>query len=124
MRPETKNKAHAQWALTLVWWVVFVCLSQNAGLIKTCQLNTDAVSTSVAHHIDQASNDDDENCALSEKLLSASKDHWENITLSLFVFVFLFIGWQSAQKHFLGFVPSEPILPPYRRHLTFCVFRE
>ncbi|KXF81265.1 hypothetical protein [Enterovibrio coralii] len=124
MKPETTTKAHAQWALTLVWWVVFVCLSQNAGLFQTCSLKSSPVASQVTQQTDQASNENHENCALSEKLLSASKDHWENITLSLFVFVFLFIGWQSAQKHFLGFIPSEPILPPYRRHLTFCVFRE
>ncbi|SKA66233.1 hypothetical protein [Enterovibrio nigricans] len=126
MKTPTNTTTRAQWALTLVWWVVFVCLSQNAGLFNACQTSTFRADETTLHQTttNGDANLPSDNCELTENLISLSKFSWDNITLSLFVLVILSVGWIAAASRFIGFTPTEPILLPYRRHLMLCVFRE
>ncbi|USH03144.1 hypothetical protein K6Q96_03780 [Grimontia kaedaensis] len=121
---QTKSaKLRAQWALTFVWWVVFVCLSQNAGLFNVCpqkNLNASELSQESTQIKDSAAAGD---CELTEQLLSSSKIGWEDITLSLFVWVLLFFGFLPLIRLKTD-AQTEPIHSPYRLHLKLCVFRE
>ncbi|MDF2183457.1 hypothetical protein O1O06_01545 [Grimontia hollisae] len=87
------TKHRAQWALTFVWWVIFVCLSQNAGLFHVCPLKTDAVP-GLSQQTPQANESTASgDCELTEHMLSSSTFNWDNITLSLFVLVLAFVGF-------------------------------
>ncbi|PMI37843.1 hypothetical protein BCT30_21775 [Enterovibrio norvegicus] len=130
IKPYTTSITRAQWALTLVWWVVFVCLSQNAGAFNACSMNhgvvineatTSTQSTSLTPNNDTTAMAS--SCELSEKLVQLSSSSWESATFTMWVFAFAIIAWLLSTSTFVPKRP-EPIPPPRRLHLTFCVFRE
>ncbi|WP_051563825.1 hypothetical protein [Enterovibrio calviensis] len=138
IKPSTTPSTRAQWALTLVWWVVFVCLSQNAGLFNVCGINSPVLSidgasstqsTSQASNLtsqpmtNQANPTSAGHCELSENLVQLSSSTWESATFTMWVLAFAILAWLLSTS---TFVPKtiEPIPPPRRLHLTFCVFKE
>ncbi|OEF58922.1 hypothetical protein A1OU_12275 [Enterovibrio norvegicus] len=109
---------------------MFVCLSQNAGAFNACSMNNGALineDTTSAQSTSLTSNNDAtamaSNCELSENLIQLSSSSWESATLTMWVLAFAIIAWLLSTS---TFVPKtiEPIPPPRRLHLTFCVFRE
>ncbi|MGF1718987.1 copper resistance protein [Vibrio kyushuensis] len=141
--PQNKYRL-ARWSLAIVWWVVFVCVAQNAGFFQVCSINysldTNGYSqetngyaqvTPVSTPLNTASSlgaqQEDSNltqeCELSKQLLNAHQHQIDDYPLMMFIFALLFIALlMSLPGNFSSF--TEPIVPKRRTHLTLCVFRE
>lgn len=121
MTPTRNRHKLAKWSFTLVWWVIFVCLAQNAGVFNLCSLNY-----SLEEQIISSGNQKEnvsEQCDLSEKLINAHFHQLDDAPLLMFIFaLFIFAWFMPLPTHFAPF--TEPIVHKRRIHLTLCVFRE
>lgn len=101
--------------------MIAVCLAQNSGFQSVCQFQYASVDDSA--QVSQPASDISEKCDLTEKLLISAKVNLENIAIFTFVLALVIVAWLLVTS---SVTPTftEPIPSKYRRHLTFCVFRE
>ncbi|UTV29779.1 hypothetical protein [Photobacterium atrarenae] len=124
----------AQVSLLLVMLVVFLCSGQRAGLILGCPfkvaaaVQTAEIGTSHAmapqHSPTQhkQTTDVEKSCDLTDHLLQLHQQSLGHALL--YAVTLLLLLPQLIGTPYRVPLLTEPIPPPRRRHLTFCVFRE
>ncbi len=114
MLTQINTQLTAKGFLLLVCLVVSICLSQNSGWTNICVVDDGAVQDK----------DDQLNqkCQLTEQLLKTQIPSFEQGLI--FVSLLLLLLWFWSARILQAPPPRDPIPPPRRRHLTFCVFRE
>ncbi|MGO2509648.1 MAG: hypothetical protein ACTH6Y_11685 [Vibrio hibernica] len=123
-----RTSTATRWALTLVLWVILVCLMKNMSLLSAaCSVSTYVPNNDV-QHIESISNnkvsiDKQSECHLSEKLLQFHLPQIDSVVItslfpSLMIAVFV---WFSLTSHRIFY---KPLTPKRRRHLELCTFQE
>ena len=128
------SKRNALWSLLASGLVLVLCWSQPLAAASLCPLKAELYERSVAEpefapilNADLASipvdlNPEHGDCDLTEQWLQSQVFQADLFLPTCLLLLWLLIGLAAGKGG--RWRLSEPIVPPRRRHLLFCVFRE